>query len=253
MARPGANVKVVTISESRRLDLARALDVSPQAIQVIPPPLDILEWIGAGDETRGIVDALQLLDRHPVIFIPEKLLPHKNLACTVPVAADLRARGLHPLIMISGASSPHDSRASSETLSKLLASASRAEVEDDVCILSSRLGRVPSMRTLRELMLLSDLVFLPSEEEGFGMPVLEAQALRVPVLCSDIPAFRESGRRAARYFPLDAGIESIADAVMDICRSEPNVARAAAARSYGSFRTQVDELLSQISAVPPLP
>jgi len=39
-----------------------------------------------------------------------------------------------------------------------------------------------------------------SREEGFGLPVVEAQALGTPVLLSDIPIFREIGGPAAGYF-----------------------------------------------------
>ena len=37
----------------------------------------------------------------------------------------------------------------------------------------------------------ADYVLLPSMEEGFGLPLTEAVARGVPVLCSDIPPFRE--------------------------------------------------------------
>jgi len=39
-----------------------------------------------------------------------------------------------------------------------------------------------------------------SRDEGFGLPVVEAQALGTPVLLSDIPIFREIGGPAAGYF-----------------------------------------------------
>jgi glycosyltransferase involved in cell wall biosynthesis len=47
-------------------------------------------------------------------------------------------------------------------------------------------------------------VLLPSFAEGFGFPVIEALALGVPVLCSDIPALRETGSSVPEYLdPLD--------------------------------------------------
>jgi glycosyltransferase involved in cell wall biosynthesis len=47
-------------------------------------------------------------------------------------------------------------------------------------------------------------VLLPSFAEGFGFPVIEALSLGVPVLCSDIPALRETGGGVPEFFdPLD--------------------------------------------------
>jgi glycosyltransferase involved in cell wall biosynthesis len=55
----------------------------------------------------------------------------------------------------------------------------------------------------------------PSFAEGFGLPPLEAMAAGVPVVCSDIPVFREVYGDAARY--VDPGRpESIADGVREI-------------------------------------
>ncbi len=45
----------------------------------------------------------------------------------------------------------------------------------------------------------SAIVLLPSEREGFGLPVLEALACGTPVIASDIEALREVGGLAAQY------------------------------------------------------
>jgi glycosyltransferase involved in cell wall biosynthesis len=45
------------------------------------------------------------------------------------------------------------------------------------------------------------MVVLPSDAEGFGLPLAEALACGTPVLASDIPALREVGADAASYCP----------------------------------------------------
>ncbi len=63
------------------------------------------------------------------------------------------------------------------------------------------------------------LVF-PSLAEGFGLPLLEAMASGCPVLCSDIPVFREVSGGHARFF--DPGnSEAIADAVQGLSDTPP--------------------------------
>jgi glycosyltransferase involved in cell wall biosynthesis len=60
----------------------------------------------------------------------------------------------------------------------------------------------------------SQLLLAPSLVEGFGLPVAEALLAGCPVVCSDIPAFRELGGDRCLYIPLNAvAEETFADAI----------------------------------------
>jgi glycosyltransferase involved in cell wall biosynthesis len=54
-----------------------------------------------------------------------------------------------------------------------------------------------------------------SRDEGFGLPVVEAQALGTPVLLSDIPIFREIGGEPAGYFD-PSSVDSFVAAVREL-------------------------------------
>lgn len=74
----------------------------------------------------------------------------------------------------------------------------------------ARLGIAPlviqlrglSREQLAELYRRAAAVLVPSEAEGFGLPVIEALACGAIVVASDIPALREAGGLAAIYCPV---------------------------------------------------
>jgi glycosyltransferase involved in cell wall biosynthesis len=70
-------------------------------------------------------------------------------------------------------------------------------IEDRVIVT----GRVDDL-DLAALYSGASLVVMPSRAEGFGLPVLEAMTLGVPVVTSDDPALREVGGGATQTFPV---------------------------------------------------
>jgi len=80
-------------------------------------------------------------------------------------------------------------------------------------------------------------LILPSYAEGFGLPIVEAAMRGRPVICSDIPVFREVGRDGALYFRVndpDALAEAIRAFLAGTATADPakalNVSWAQAAR-----------------------
>ena len=74
-------------------------------------------------------------------------------------------------------------------------------------------NRVPDVEMAR-LLKGARALLLPSFAEGFGFPMIEALALGVPALCSDLAALRENGGDVPEYLdPLDG--RAWRDAVLD--------------------------------------
>lgn len=72
---------------------------------------------------------------------------------------------------------------------------------------------VVSHGALADLYRQAALVLLPSEREGFGLPVAEAMACGTPVVASDLPVLREVGGTAASY----AAVGNVVEWVATVC------------------------------------
>jgi len=70
-------------------------------------------------------------------------------------------------------------------------------------------------------------VLVPSLDEGFGLPILEAAAHRLPIVCSDLPALRRLAGDAALYVGADDDPGRVAERILQRLDADP-VARLAA-------------------------
>jgi glycosyltransferase involved in cell wall biosynthesis len=188
--------RVLTISEAARDDIAATLRLDPAKLDVAqlgitPPSADpALLDEPALRERLG-------LDERPLVLCVAAKRAHKNLDGLVRALAELPAP--RPQLVLPGAHNAY---------------------EDGLRELAAELGVAGDVRfpgwisdaELEGLYRLARCFVLPSFQEGFGLPVLEAMARGVPVACSDVPALAEVAGPAALLFdPRDSG--SMASAV----------------------------------------
>jgi glycosyltransferase involved in cell wall biosynthesis len=100
-------------------------------------------------------------------------------------------------------------------------------------------------------------LLLPLLAEGFGLPVIEALALRVPVICSDLPALRESGGDVPDYLdPSDAVAwrTAILDYLDDTPRRQAQLVRLAMRRKprWEDHFAIVDRLIAGLPSPRPV-
>jgi glycosyltransferase involved in cell wall biosynthesis len=88
-------------------------------------------------------------------------------------------------------------------------------IEQEAIFLAISYPKTVSDELLMDLYRLADVLFFPSREEGFGIPLLEAGLERIPVFCADIEVLREVGGRDVEYFPPDGDPHRVAKQVAD--------------------------------------
>jgi glycosyltransferase involved in cell wall biosynthesis len=96
-------------------------------------------------------------------------------------------------------------------------------------------GYLPDV-DLRSVVAGAAALVLPSRDEGFGLPVLEALACDVPVVCSDLPALREVTGGHATLVPF-GDVEALGAALTGALAEPPSPATVAARRTHASSFT----------------
>jgi mannosylglucosylglycerate synthase len=204
---------------TQRLDEWRQLTgADVDARNVIPNGIDPAALLKLGPMARTLVARFNLAATDVVLLAPVRITRRKNLEWAIEAVAAIRATGRSAQLLITGPPGPHNPRAL-EYVQELKQLTQRLGLVDTVRFLFEEPSATPGgyavdAATLSDLYMLSDVVTLPSASEGFGLPLAEAGIFRVPVVCTDLPAFREIAPDGATFVPLSGGSEAFSAAVL---------------------------------------
>lgn len=213
LRRPAPNTRYVTVSAERKLELVALWGGDEDDITVIPNGIDVAAALGLSRATREIADRYRLFDRDAVLLLPVRITRRKNIEAGIRAVSELRDRGLDVRFLISGPVAPHHPQRSMQYLDELKRLRTALGLDEQVVFLADALGIRLSTRTVHELYRVADVLLFPSEQEGFGLPVLEAGLMRVPAVVSAIPIFRELGQDDIGLFQLDEPAGRIAERI----------------------------------------
>lgn len=215
---PWPRVRHVTVSEARRGHLAVMYGLPAEQIAVVPPGVDLAERMLWTATTSRIVEAFGLEGADVILLLPARITRRKNIELVVRAVAVLRRQtGLDARLLVSGPPGAHNP-SNVAYLEKLQRLREQEGVVDAVHFIYT-LGQegqplVPDDATMANLFLLADALLFPSLEEGFGIPVLEAGLVRLPVFCSAIEPFQATGQDDVFYFPPQAPPEEVAGLIV---------------------------------------
>jgi glycosyltransferase involved in cell wall biosynthesis len=210
---PGA-VQVV-VSEGRRAELAALTGIRPETITVVPNGVDLAKMWKLEHRTTELVARTDLCGAVPLLLMPSRITPRKNIELGLRVVAEMRAAGRPAGLIVSGPVDPH--RPSGRAyLEQLLALRHALALDDFAWFLSEELHGPPSDAMMDDLYHFADVLFMPSRDEGFGLPILEAAINRVPIVCTGLPTLRELAGNAAVYIGADDDPAQISARVLQL-------------------------------------
>jgi len=192
------------------------------ARSLVPAERIVVAAVGVGEEFRADPDPSADREAARLIGSPAgsieilhvgSSIARKRIDDVLRCCADVRANipGVH-LVRVGGAFT-----AEQEALARSLG-------------LDGHLSILPPLddRTLAAVSRRASVLVLPSEREGFGLPVVEAFACGTPVVASDLPVLREVGGSVADFCAV-GDREAWARAVLGVLLEGPD--RAAARRT----------------------
>ncbi len=213
------DIYYVTISDSRAEEFRKLYGLK-EKLRVIPNGIDPIQFFQLERTTVRLIQENNLFSSDLILVQPSRLHPRKNIELSIKVLSALHEKGVSAKLLLTGAYDPHEKK-NKDYYYHLRRLIRNLGLDDYVIIVAEyRFEDGEKMTadriTMRDLYLISDILFLPSTQEGFGIPLIEAGMIKLPVFCSTIPPFKSIGRENVYYFNVDDPPEKIAEQIIKV-------------------------------------
>lgn len=189
----------VAVSEERRKEYAALTHIPPDSIQVVPAGINLQDFLALNRQVTNLCNQLNLFQAAPLLLTPVRITKRKNLELAIETIVHLKEHFPSTRLVITGPLGAHNP-ANQEYFKKLIHLRKMLGAADYVHLMAEHIPEGLEMESVAGFYRLADAMVLPSREEGFGIPVLEAGIARIPIFCSDLPPLRALAGPWATYF-----------------------------------------------------
>lgn len=207
-------VTQVTISDMRQAELAELMRLDKSSITVIPNGVDVSKFLKLEEDTQTYVEKTGVLNANPLLLLPVRITTRKNIELALKVLAQLRQHYPEAQLVVTGPLGPHNP-ANLTYFEKLTALRRELGLGGAAHFLAELTDEYIPDAVISDFYQLADALFLPSIEEGFGIPILEAGLAGIPIFCSDIPPLRKLGGEFGTYFSPQEDPETVCKLILE--------------------------------------
>lgn len=213
----------VTVSQHRQKELAGLFNCPLERIHVIYNGVDPADLYSFSEEGKALIEQLDLAQADLILLMPVRITQAKNIEFALQVVASLKSHQLRSKLVVTGPPDPHDP-GDLQYYQSLLDLRKKLQVEREVRFVyesgsKARVGYTIGLDLLREIFRVCDILFMPSHREGFGMPVIEAGLIGMPVFTTRIPAAQEIGGQNVTVFSGEDTPDKVAETLLQWVRS----------------------------------
>jgi len=224
---PVAGITYVAVSKQRQKETAETFGIPLEQVRVIYNGVEPDYILGISPETHALAVRLGLYAADLLLIMPVRVTRAKNIEYALELVAALKDSGNRVCLVVTGPPDPHDA-VSMDYFEELRKKRHSMGLDADLRFVyeagwpEGQPGMIGE-RTVYELLRLSDMMFMPSHHEGFGLPVLEAGLAGVPVVTSAVPAAREIALEDAFVFSLTTPADLLADQLINWLEDNPQM------------------------------
>jgi glycosyltransferase involved in cell wall biosynthesis len=220
-----SRITYVTISDERQAEWAKLLGCPEDTIHVVYNGVDPQEILGLSPRISSLVKRISLWQSDLILLMPVRITEAKNIEFAIQVIQLIKLKGCRVSLLVSGPPDPHDPE-SMRYYQSLKNQLKALQLESEIHFIyeagpNPKEPFVLNSEEIGELFRICDVVFMPSHREGFGMPVLEAGLVNIPLFSTPIPAAKEIGSPDVNIFPKNATPTEVVNLLMNWEGNDP--------------------------------